>query len=149
MLNADYKEMLHILSKNKVRYLVVGAYALGVYGYPRATGDFDIWVEASLENSKKIFQSLVEFGAPLKEINETTFCKEGIIFQIGLAPRRIDLITQIDGVDFKKAYLHKHLVKIEGLAIPFISKENLIKNKEATGREKDKLDVKYLRKKLS
>lgn len=145
MLNKDYKEMLQILLDNKVKFLVVGAYAMGAYGYPRATGDFDIWVEASSENSKIIYQSLLKFGAPISELTQTTFCEEGIIFQIGVAPRRIDIITKIDGVDFKKAYSDKQEVEIEDIKIPFISKEDLIKNKESTGREKDILDVKYLR----
>ena len=145
MLNEDYKEMLLILLNNKVKFLVVGAYAMGAYGYPRATGDLDIWVEPSLENSEKIHQSLSEFGAPLLEITKTTFCEEGIVFQIGVAPRRIDIITKIEGVDFKKAYSDEREIEIEGIKIPFLSKENLIKNKESTGREKDKLDVKYLR----
>ena len=145
MLNKDYKEMLQILLDNKVRFLVVGAYAMGAYGYPRATGDFDIWVEASSENSKIIYQSLLKFGAPISDLTPTTFCEEGIIFQIGVAPRRIDIITKIDGVEFKKAYSDKQEVEIEDIKIPFLSKEDLIKNKESTGREKDILDVKYLR----
>ena len=145
MLNEDYKEMLQILLNNKVRFLVVGAYAMGAYGYPRATGDIDIWVEASSENSEKIHQSLSEFGAPLSEVTKTTFCEEGIVFQIGVAPRRIDIITKIDGVDFNKAYSDKQKMEIEGIKIPFLSKEDLIKNKESTGREKDQLDAKYLR----
>jgi len=145
MLNKDYKEILQILLNNKVRFLVVGAYAMGVYGYPRATGDIDIWVEASSENSEKIYQSLSEFGAPLSEVTKTTFCEEGIVFQIGVAPRRIDIITKIDGVDFNKAYSDKQKIEIEGIKIPFLSKEDLIKNKESTGREKDQLDAKYLR----
>lgn len=145
MLNKDYKEMLQGLLNNEVRFLVVGAYALGVYGYPRATGDFDIWVEASLKNSKKVYKSLVEFGAPLSEITAKTFAEEGIIFQIGVAPRRIDIITHIDGVNFKEAYESRKEINIENLKIPFLSKENLIKNKLATGREKDRLDAQYLK----
>ncbi|MCP4258557.1 MAG: hypothetical protein GY774_13820 [Planctomycetes bacterium] len=145
MLNKDYKEMLQILLDNKVRFLVVGAYAMGAYGYPRATGDFDIWVESSSENSEKIYRSLSQFGAPLSDITKSTFCEEGIIFQIGVAPRRIDIITKIDGVDFKKANSDKQEIEVEDIKIPFISKEDLIKNKESTGREKDQLDAKYLR----
>ena len=145
MLNEDYKEMLRILLNNKVKFLVVGAYAMGAYGYPRATGDIDIWVKASLENSEKTYQSLLEFGAPLSEITKTTFCEEGVVFQIGVAPRRIDIITKIEGVDFEQGYSDRQEIGIEDIKIPFISKENLIKNKESTGREKDKLDVKYLR----
>ncbi|MBN1804869.1 MAG: nucleotidyltransferase [Sedimentisphaerales bacterium] len=145
MLNKDYKEMLQILLDNEVRFLVVGAYAMGAYGYPRATGDFDIWIEASSANSEKIYHSLSEFGAPLSEITKTTFCEEGIIFQIGISPRRIDIITKIDGVDFTQAYRDKQEIEIEDIKIPFISKKDLISNKESTGREKDKLDAKYLR----
>src|SRR3989338_4976094 len=126
MLNEDYKEILQILLSNKVKFLVVGAYAMGAYGYPRATGDFDIWVESS-------------------GVTEKTFEEKGIIFQIGVAPRRIDIITRIDGVTFKEAYKKKEIIEIEGLRIPFLSKENLIKNKQSTGREKDKLDANYLR----
>lgn len=145
MLNEDYKEILQNLLSNKVKFLVVGAYAMGAYGYPRATGDFDIWVEASADNSQKIYKSLSEFGAPLCDITKKTFAQKGIIFQIGVSPRRIDIITHIDGIDFQKAYKSRENIKIENLSIPFISKENLIKNKQSTGREKDRLDANYLK----
>ena len=145
MLNEDYKEILQILLNNDVKFLVIGAYAMGAYGYPRATGDFDIWVEASAENSKKIYKSFSEFGTPLFDISRETFAKKGIYFQIGVAPRRIDVITHIDGVIFEEAYKTKKIINIENLQLPFLSKENLIKNKEATGREKDKLDADYLK----
>ena len=100
MLNEDYKDMLQSLLDNEVKFLIVGAYALAAYGYPRATGDFDIWVETSPENSKKILSSLISFGSSTSGLTEITFMQKGIIFQIGVAPRRIDLITHIDGVDF-------------------------------------------------
>lgn len=148
MLNKDYKEILQIFLDKKVKFLIVGAYAMGAYGYPRATGDFDIWVETSFENSKKIYQSLEEFGAPLLEINEKTFVEKGIVFQVGVAPCRIDIITYIDGVNFKSAYRTRKNIKIDGFKIPFISRENLIRNKQATGREKDRLDAGYLKEKL-
>ncbi|MFH1561979.1 MAG: hypothetical protein ABIF11_00975 [Nitrospirota bacterium] len=144
MLNEDYKEMLQILLDNEVKFLVVGAYAMGAHGYPRATGDFDIWVEASSKNSQKIYKCLSEFGVPLFDITKETFAEKGIIFQVGVAPRRIDIITHIDGINFNDAYQTKEIIKIENLKIPFISKENLIKNKQSTGREKDKIDVRYL-----
>ena len=144
MLNEDYRDMLHILLDNEVRFLVVGAYALGAYGYPRATGDIDIWVDASRGNSKKIYVSLAEFGSPLADISEQTFTEKDIIFQIGIVPRRIDIITCIDGVDFQEAYETKEIIEVDGLNIPFLSKEDLIKNKRSTGREKDKLDAEYL-----
>lgn len=146
MLNEDYKEILQILLSNKAKFLVVGAYAMGAYGYPRATGDLDIWVEASAENSKNIYKSISEFGAPLSDITEETLTEKGIIFQIGIAPRRIDIITHIDGVIFEEAYKTKEFIEIENLRVPFLSKENLIKNKESTNREKDRLDADYLKK---
>jgi len=147
MLNKDYKDILQILLDNKVQFLVVGAYALGAYGYPRATGDIDLWVMASPENSEKIYQSLAQFGAPMEQINEKTFCEQGVIFQIGVAPRRIDVITKINGVDFQQAWAARQEIMIEELKVPFISKQDLIKNKESTGREKDRLDAQQLRKK--
>ncbi len=147
MLNEDYKDILRSLSRNKVKFLVVGAYALGMHGYPRATGDFDIWVEASKENSVRIFNALRDFGAPLKQIADSTFSKKGIVFQIGIPPRRIDIINHIDGVSFSKAYPRKKMVNLEGIRIPFISLKDLIKNKQSTGRMKDKVDVAYLKEK--
>lgn len=146
MLNKDYHEMLQILKENEVQFLVVGAYALGAYGYPRATGDIDIWVNNSLKNSKRIFNSLAKFGAPLSGISENTFTEKNIVFQIGIAPRRVDIITHIDGVSFKDAYKSRKLIDVEGLEIPFISKKDLIKNKRSTGRERDKLDADQLSK---
>lgn len=144
MLNEDYRDMLRVLLGNDVRFMVVGAYAMAVHGYPRATGDIDIWVETNIENSKKIYACMKQFGAPLSDISEQTFTEKGIVFQIGMAPRRIDIITRIDGVDFSEAYTAKKVIEVEGLRIPFLSKEDLIKNKLATGREKDRLDAQYL-----
>jgi hypothetical protein len=144
MLNEDYRDTLHAFIDNDVRFLVVGAYAMGAYGYPRATGDFDIWVDTSIENSKKIYVSLAAFGAHLGDISKQTFTEKGIIFQIGIAPRRIDIITCIDGVNFQEAYEKKEIIEVDGLKIPFLSKEDLIKNKRSTGREKDRLDAEYL-----
>ena len=138
--------MLQSLLNNEVEFLVVGAYAMGAQGYPRATGDFDIWVNNSLVNSTRIYKALIDFGAPVSAINDKTFAEEGVIFQIGVIPRRIDIITHIDGVVFKDAYAARMVVEIDGLKIPFLSKENIIKNKLASGRPKDKLDVEYLKK---
>ena len=147
MLNKDYKEMLQFLLEEKVEFILVGAYALAAHGYPRATGDIDIWVKADENNSKKTYNALARFGAPLDQIQVNDFAVEGVIFQIGVAPRRIDIITRIDGVTYPEANDDKIIVEVEGLLLPVLSLENLIKNKLATGREKDKLDAKYLMKK--
>ena len=146
MLNSDYKDMLQILLGNGVKFLLVGAYAMGAHGYPRATGDIDIWVESSADNSRRVYRSLVAFGAPLHEIDEATFIKPGIVFQIGIAPRRIDLMSAVSGVTFDEAYQHRQTVEIEGLPIPILSYDDLIKNKRATGRDQDHLDADRLEK---
>jgi predicted nucleotidyltransferase len=147
MLNEDYKEMLQLLLEEHVDFMIVGAYALGTHGYPRATGDIDIWVKPNNINSKKLYKALARFGAPLGKIQIDEFSTEGIIFQIGVIPRRIDIITKIDGVTYEEADEDKIIVEIEGLKIPVISLEKLIRNKMATGREKDELDIKTLTKK--
>jgi hypothetical protein len=136
--------MLQLLLEEQVDFILVGAYALGAHGYPRATGDIDIWVKADEANSKKIYQALARFGASLDQLNENGFAGEGIIFQIGVAPRRIDIITQIDGVTYDEADEDKIVVEVEELKLPILSLDKLIKNKMSTGREKDKLDAKFL-----
>ncbi|MBL7185502.1 MAG: nucleotidyltransferase [Phycisphaerae bacterium] len=146
MFNSDYKDMLQVLSENGVKFLLVGAYAMGAHGYPRATGDIDIWVEASAENSARVYRSMAAFGAPLHEINETTFATPGLVFQIGIAPRRIDIITTISGVGFDDAHQQRQIIEIEGLSIPILSLGDLIRNKRATGRDKDRLDADRLEK---
>jgi len=146
MLNEDYKEMLQLLLEEQVDFIIVGAYALGAHGYPRATGDIDIWVKPNNSNSRKLYKALARFGAPLEQIEIDDFSMEGIIFQIGVIPRRIDIITKIDGVTYQEADEDKITVEVEGLMLPVISLEKLIKNKMATGREKDELDIKTLKK---
>ena len=146
MLNSDYKDMLQVLLDNGVKFLLVGAYAMGAHGYPRATGDIDIWVEPSADNSQRVYRALAAFGAPLHEIDEATFIQPGIVFQIGIAPRRIDLMSAVSGVGFDEAYQHRQIVEIEGLPIPILSYDDLIKNKRATGRDKDRLDADRLEK---
>lgn len=146
MLNEDYKEMLQLLSEEQVDFIIVGAYALGVHGYPRATGDIDIWVKPNNTNSRKLYTALARFGAPLEQFEIDDFAIKGIIFQIGVIPRRIDIITKIDGVTYEEADEDKITVEVEGLMLPVISLKKLIKNKMATGREKDQLDIKTLKK---
>jgi hypothetical protein len=149
MLNKDYREMLQLLLEENVRFLVVGAYALSAHGYPRATADIDIWIEPTLENARKVMQVLHRFGSPLFDVTPEDFSKEGTIFQIGVIPRRIDLITAIDGVDFPSADSKKMFATVDDLYIPVLSIEDLITNKISTGREKDALDVTMLKRHLS
>ncbi len=145
MLNLDYKEMLSTLLEEKVEFILVGAYAMAIHGFPRATGDIDIFVRPNSENAKKLFKALARFGAPLQGVREADFEKEGTIFQIGVPPRRIDVITMIDAVSFESAWQDKIIVKIANLKIPVLSKAKMIVNKSATGRKKDALDVETLK----
>jgi hypothetical protein len=145
VLNEDYRDIILSLEENGVEFLIVGAYAMAAHGYPRATGDIDLWVRASRENSAKVYKALKQFGSPLAAIDEATFSELDIIFQIGVAPRRIDIITGVSGLDFESAYGRREKVEVEGLVMPVISIEDLIVNKESTGRDKDRLDAKTLR----
>jgi hypothetical protein len=136
--------MLQSLLRNEVRFLIVGAYAMAAYGYPRATGDIDIWIGNTEENSDKLYKALSDFGAPLDNITPKTFSQKDIVFQIGVAPSRIDILTDIDGINFTEAYESKQDIKLDGLILPFISKSNLIKNKKSTGRDRDIIDAQVL-----
>jgi hypothetical protein len=113
-LNPDFRDMLSALSEEKVEYLVVGAHALAVHGYPRATGDIDIWIRSSTANATRVYRALARFGAPLAGISEEDFEAPGSILQIGVAPRRIDLLTSISGVDFDDAWGARIVAKVEG-----------------------------------
>src|SRR3989338_2505750 len=146
MLNQDYKEMLQILQNQDVDFILVGAYALAAQGYPRSTLDIDIWVEPTKENSMKVFKALSEFGSPLEKIGPNSFEQKGIMFQIGVAPCRIDIITEISGdIDFQSAMHRAKQVIIEDISLNILSIEDLIKKKEATGRPKDIEDANRLK----
>lgn len=147
MLNQDYKEMLQILKDHDVNFILVGAHALAAQGYPRSTLDIDIWVAPNEINSQKLYKALAQFGAPLNDIDEATFKEKGIVFQIGVAPCRIDIITEISGeIVFEDAMKRSSKVEIEGISPNILSIDDLIKNKESTGRPKDIEDAKNLRK---
>jgi hypothetical protein len=145
MLNQDYKEMLSLLLDHKVEFLLIGAYALAAHGFPRATGDIDIFVNPTRENANNVYNALKDFGAPLQKVSLQDYEIPGTIFQIGVEPRRIDIITKIDGLTFNDASIEKKIVKIDDLSVPIISKQKLIINKLATGREKDRLDAENLK----
>jgi hypothetical protein len=144
MLNEDYRDMLLALSDEKVRFMLVGAYALAVHGYPRATMDIDIWVMPSLQNADAVLRALRRFGAPLHNLTKEDLQKDGTIFQIGVAPRRIDIITAASGLLFEETYRESITVNIEGIEIHIPSIDDLIRNKRASGRTKDLADVEVL-----
>ncbi len=142
----DFVELLQAFAENRVRFLVVGAYALAFHGRPRATGDLDLWVEPSPENAGRVFQALRNFGAPLSQVTETDFATAGTVFQIGLPPRRIDLLTALSGLSFAEAWsdhIHDRLGPCE---VDFLGRASFIKNKRAAGRPQDIADVHSLEK---
>jgi hypothetical protein len=145
-LNPDFLDMLRALNSAEVQYLVVGAYAMAVHGVPRATGDIDIWVKPSRENGRRVLQALNEFGAPASAhgISLDDLGKPDTVYQIGLPPRRIDLMTGISGVIFSEAWSSRIHVELEGLSIPVIGRPELIRNKRASGRPKDLIDLEIL-----
>ena len=144
MLNPDYQDILSAFNEEKVEYLLVGAYALAVHGLPRATGDIDLWVKRSLENAGRIMRALALFGAPLATVQEQDFVTPELVFQIGVVPKRIDLLTSISGVAFDEAWPEREEIEIEAIRIPVISRQHLIQNKRATGRPKDETDARWL-----
>lgn len=144
--NQDFLDMLRALDGAKVEYVVVGAHALAAHGVPRATGDLDILIRASPENALNVVGALRAFGAPLDEhaIAERDFTKPDLVYQIGLPPRRIDLLTGISGVAFDDASRTALFVEVAGIKVPFLGREALLANKRAAGRDKDLVDVKLL-----
>jgi len=144
MLNKDYEEMLQFLADEKVKFLLVGAYALAAHGYPRATMDIDIWVMPSTENAEAVLRALDRFGAPLHGLTTADLQKDDTIFQIGVAPRRIDIITGASGLQFNETFANSSVIDIDGLDVRVPSLDDLIRNKKASGRTKDLADVEAL-----
>ena len=140
----DFKELLQLLNSKKIEYLVIGGYAVALYGYPRATGDMDIWLAVSKDNAKKTVGALKEFGFAMPELKEELFLKKGRNIRMGNPPLRIEFLTSIDGVEFTKCYTNREIVKIDDIKINFISLRDLRRNKKASGRHKDLADLENL-----
>jgi hypothetical protein len=136
--------MLSAFSGARVEFLLVGAYALAVHGLPRATGDIDLWVRRDEQNAVRIVRALERFGAPLAGVSAEDFLTVELVFQIGIAPRRIDILTSIDGVEFDEAWAEREEVEVEGLRVFVISRRHLVQNKRATGRLRDQADAEWL-----
>lgn len=144
MLSQDFKEFIALLNQNKVDYLVVGGYAVAIHGHPRYTKDLDIWLWVDQQNANKIMTTLSEFGFNSLELNAEDFLNEGYVIQLGQPPNRIDLLTQVDGLEFSRCYPDKVIVEIEGVAVNFIDLKNLKINKLASGRLQDLADLENL-----
>jgi hypothetical protein len=136
--------MLSAFIAGGVEFLIVGAYALAAHGVPRATGDLDFWVRPSDENARRVLQALDVFGAPLHDLSAEDLTQPDLVYQIGVEPVRIDILTEIDGVAFDEAWAGRVVSEIDGLRVPVIGRAELIRNKRALGRTKDLADIEAL-----
>jgi hypothetical protein len=143
-MNSDFRDLLRLFNAHKVRYLVVGGYAVRKYTEPRYTKDLDIWVEATPKNAKAVFKALRRFEAPLADLSEADFAIEGFFYQMGRPPARIDILMSILGVAFADAWLNRAASDFDGVTAHFISIKDLIANKRAVGRPQDLIDVNSL-----
>ncbi len=140
-LNKDFLEFIALLEKERVEYLVVGGYAVAIHGFPRYTGDIDFFVALDSGNAEKPLRVFAAFGFGDMGLSEEDFLLEDFEVEIGREPRKIQVLTGIDGVKFAECLAHRVIVEYEGINIPFIGKQDLIRNKLAAGRPKDRLDV--------
>ena len=133
-MNSDFRDLLKLFNAHRVRYLVVGGYAVMKYTEPRYTKDLDIWVEASPKNAKAVFKALWKFDAPLAKLNEADFANEGFFYQMGRPPARVDILMSIEGVDFADAWSNRVASDFDGVIGNVISRKDLVANKRALGR---------------
>lgn len=143
-MNPDFIDLLRAFIAADVRFLVVGAYALALYGRPRATGDLDIWIDPTPENAARVMRALAAFGAPVQDITEADFAMPGVTYQIGVVPGRIDILTELTALDFAEAWpdrVHRPFGEVD---VDFIGRDAFIRNKRATGRPKDLGDIEGL-----
>jgi hypothetical protein len=143
-LSPDFKEFIRLLNENSVRYLVVGGYAVAFHGHPRYTKDLDVWIEAEPENVSCLLDALDEFGFGTLDLKREDFLEPETVVQLGRPPNRIDLVTEIDGVEFADAYSDRQEIEVEEVPILFIGLEQLRKNKRASGRHQDLADLENL-----
>jgi hypothetical protein len=143
-MNRDFRDLLAEFNAHNVDYLIVGAHALAAHGHIRATKDFDVWVRAEPANARKILLALKAFGAPLQDLTENDLSQPGLIFQIGVPPVRIGVVTSIDGVSFAEAWPARMRTTFGDQPVAVLCREHLIKNKRAAGRTQDLADVDWL-----
>lgn len=143
-MNRDFAEMLSAFSEAGAEFLVIGAHALAAHGVVRATGDLDIWVRPTRENAERVMRALMVFGAPLMDLTIDDLMKRDTVFQIGVEPSRVDVLSGISGVDFDEAWRRRIVLDIEGVTVPVLSRADFVTNKRASGRPKDLLDLELL-----
>lgn len=143
-LPAEFKEFLKLLNSHRVEYLLIGGYAVGYHGYPRATGDMDLWVAIRQNNAEKLVVVLKEFGLTSPQLSTDIFLQEDQIIRMGVPPMRIELLTTISGVDFDSCYSERIVDVIDNVEVHIINLKHLKQNKQASGRHKDLDDLQYL-----
>ena len=141
----DFKELLKLFEKYKIRYLIVGGYAVMRYSEPRFTKDLDVFIATDQENARSVYLALKQFGAPLENLTSDDFAHEGYFYQMGRPPLRVDIMMSIPGIEFDVAWKNRDTVEIDDLKLFFISRSDLIRAKEASGRPQDKIDIEKLR----
>ena len=144
--NSDFRELLSTWNDCEVRYLIIGGYAVMLYTEPRFTKDLDLWVEPTAENGRRVFRALALFGAPLAGVTADDFSQEGLFYQMGRPPVRVDVLTSVTGMRFQEAWLNRVERDLGGIPAPFLSRDDLIRTKTALGRPQDLLDVEQLKK---
>lgn len=140
----DFKEFLRLLNDLEVKYLLIGGYAVGYYGYPRATADMDIWIAVAPDNAQSVLSAFHQFGMKSPDLTAETFQLDDKIIRMGLPPMRIEIMTSIDGVVFEDCFPRRQMIELEDIEVPMISLEDLKKNKKASGRHKDLDDLEHL-----
>ena len=140
----DFSEFLRLLNSKQIEYLLIGGWAVGYYGYPRATGDMDIWISTKKENADKVIQAFKEFGFDVPDLSSELFTKENQITRIGVPPLRIEILTTISGVTFDECFPNRKVASIDNIKINLISLEDLKKNKAASKRHRDLDDLEKL-----
>ena len=144
VLNQDFKEFIQSLNKNKVRYLIIGGYAVAYHGHPRYTKDLDIWIELDRKNAANLIEALSQFGFASLGLTTEDFLEPDQIIQLGYPPNRIDILNTLQGVDFESCYGSRVIATVDNMPMNFIDLENLRKNKKATGRLQDLADLENL-----
>lgn len=139
--NSDFSDLLRLFNVGRVRYLVVGGYAVVQYAEPRFTADLDLWTDTDSRNARAVYEALQEFGAPLSGLTADDFAEQGYFYQMGVPPMRVDVLMSIPGVEFEPAWRRRVDVDFDGLLVPFISRADLISAKRASARPQDMIDV--------
>lgn len=140
----DFKDFLKLLTTHKVEYLLIGGYAVSYHGYPRATADMDIWIAINKTNANKMVTVLKEFGFDVPQLSTDLFFNPKKVIRMGMPPFRIEVLTELDGVEFDKCFREKIIDEIDGIQINIINLNDLKINKKASGRFKDLNDLEYL-----